>query len=92
MDYDYKAERRKRGLSQQQLADLADVSLSTVANAEQGRSVSSKMLRTLRDAIESFAPGGEPVPDVKDEVAELRRRVEELEAAVRFLMRAGGTS
>ena len=49
--YIIKQERFNQGRTQQELADMAGISLSTVIKAERGGSISPRSNRAIRDAL-----------------------------------------
>lgn len=49
--YLIKLERFNQGLSQNELAKKAQISLKTLVNAEKGRSISAKTNKAIRDAL-----------------------------------------
>lgn len=49
--YLIKLERFNQGMSQNELAKKAQISLKTLVNAEKGRSISAKTNKAIRDAL-----------------------------------------
>jgi transcriptional regulator with XRE-family HTH domain len=59
----FKTERERQGFTQETVADMADLSLSTIRDFEEGRPVNASLVDAIRVTIESLGAVFSPAPD-----------------------------
>lgn len=59
----FRTERERLGFTQETVADMADLSLETVRDFEEGRPVNASLFDVLRVTLESIGPDLAPIND-----------------------------